>query len=161
MAYEKQNKLHIVSVVAVIRNPEGKYLLLKRSEREIAYPGMFTFPGGKVEGNDSIEETLEKEVLEEAGLKLKPGKFMIKDKTFIRPDDQTVKSFSYLCDVEEYGPVVIDENDFSEYMWATLEDLKKVPHVGIEDELALADTLFESGVDLSLVHTKSIKVGKI
>lgn len=56
--YSKKNKLHIVSVVAVIRNNEGKYLVLKRSEKEIAYPGMYTFPGGKVEDNDTAEETL-------------------------------------------------------------------------------------------------------
>src|SRR6185295_10046338 len=93
MSYDKKTKLHIVSVVAVIRNSSGKYLVLKRRDDEIAYPGRFTFPGGKVEGNDTIDETLEKEVVEEIGLHLKPGKIPLKDKTFLRPDGQTTKVF--------------------------------------------------------------------
>ena len=77
MPYTKKNKLHIVTAVAVIRNEEGKYLVLKRSDREIAYPGMYTFPGGKIEDNDTVEETLIQEAKEEADLDLKPGKIQI------------------------------------------------------------------------------------
>lgn len=156
MPYEKSHKLHIVAVVAVIRNPEGKYLVLKRSEREIAYPGMYTFPGGKIEGNDTVEETLAKEVKEEAGLTLKPGKILLKDKSFVRPDNQTVKAFSYLCEVEYHEPVKIS-GDFTDYKWVSMEDLKDLPHVGIEEELRKADALYASLIDLSLLSTQSVK----
>jgi 8-oxo-dGTP diphosphatase len=156
MAYTKNNKLHIVSVVAVIRNDEGKYLVLKRSEREIAYPGMYTFPGGKVEDNDTIEETLIKEAKEEANLDLKPGKILLKDKSFMRPDDQTVKVFSYLCEVENSDNVKISD-DFTGYLWVSFEDLKNIPHVGIEDELLQANKLYKLSIDLKELHTKSIK----
>jgi len=157
MSYNKNNKLHIVSVVAVIRNQEGKYLVLKRSEREIAYPGMYTFPGGKVEDNDTVEETLIKEAKEEANLDLKPGKILLKDKSFIRPDEQTVKVFSYLCEVKDIKGLKIS-NDFTDYKWVTLEDLKSISHVGIEDELIQADKLYNSNLSLDLLGTKSIKV---
>jgi 8-oxo-dGTP diphosphatase len=156
MAYTKNNKLHIVSVVAVIRNNEGKYLVLKRSEREIAYPRMYTFPGGKVEDNDTIEETLVKEAKEEANLDLKPGKILLKDKSFIRPDDQTVKVFSYLCEVENSDNIKISD-DFTDYLWVSFEDLKNIPHVGIEDELLQADKLHKFNFDLKELNTKSIK----
>lgn len=159
MVYQKQNKLHIVAVVAVIRNSEGKYLVLKRHEKEIAYPGMYTFPGGKVEDNDTVEETLAKEVAEEAGLKLKPGKILLKDKSFVRPDGQTAKSFSYLCEVEDSKNVKI-EGDFTDYKWVNLEDLKNLPHVGIEEELIRADELYASGFSLSHFQTKSVKQSK-
>lgn len=157
MTYNKEQKLHIVACVAVIRNLEGKYLVLKRSEREIAYPGMYTFPGGKVEGNQTIEESLAEEVMEEAGLKLKPGKILLKDKSFLRPDGQTAKYLSYLCEVEECEPVEIDKNDFSDYRWVNLEDLKNIPHVGIEDELIQAEKIISSNVNLDLLKTKSVK----
>ncbi len=156
MSYTKNNKLHIVSVVAVIRNQEGKYLVLKRSEREIAYPGMYTFPGGKVEDNDTVEETLIKEAKEEADLELKPGKILLKDKSFIRPDEQTVKVFSYLCEVRDVSGLKISD-DFTDYKWVTLEDLKSISHVGIEDELIQADKLYNSKLSVDLLGTKSIR----
>ncbi len=156
MSYNKNNKLHIVSVVAVIRNSEGKYLVLKRSEREIAYPGMYTFPGGKVEDNDTVEETLLKEAKEEANLDLKPGKILLKDKSFIRPDDQTVKVFSYLCEVENSDNIKISD-DFTDYKWVSFEELNDISHVGIEDELLQADKLYKLNIPLETLNTKSIK----
>lgn len=156
MSYNKNNKLHIVSVVAVIRNDEGKYLVLKRSEREIAYPGMYTFPGGKVEDNDTVEETLLKEAKEEANLDLKPGKILLKDKSFIRPDDQTVKVFSYLCEVENSDDIKISD-DFTDYKWVSFEELNDISHVGIEDELLQADKLYKLNIPLKTLNTKSIK----
>jgi len=156
MSYIKNKKLHIVSVVAVIKNNEGKYLVLKRSESEIAYPGMYTFPGGKVEDNDTIEETLIKEVKEEANLDLKSGKILLKDKSFIRPDNQTVKVFSYLCEVENFDNIKISD-DFTDYKWICFEDLKNISHVGIEDELLQADKLYQKGFSLDFLGTKSIK----
>jgi 8-oxo-dGTP diphosphatase len=156
MAYTKNNKLHIVSVVAVIRNNEGKYLVLKRSKREIAYPGMYTFPGGKIEDNDTVEETLIKEAEEEASLNLKPGKILLKDKSFIRPDGQTVKVFSYLCEVENSDNIKISD-DFTDYKWVSFEDLKNISHVGIEDELLQAEKLYKLSIALKELNTKSIK----
>ncbi|MBI5220875.1 MAG: NUDIX hydrolase [Candidatus Liptonbacteria bacterium] len=156
MSYAKTDKLHIVTAVAVIRNNAGKYLVLKRSECEHAYPGMYTFPGGKVEGNDTIEETLIKEVKEEAGLALKSGKILLKDKAIHRPDGQTSKSFSYLCEVEEEGPVTISA-DFSDYRWVSVAELRDIPHVGIEEELLKADALYASGLSLELLELLQVK----
>lgn len=146
-----------MSVVAVIRNLDGKYLVLKRSEREIAFPGMYTFPGGKIEDNDNVEETLIKEAKEEANLDLKPGKILLKDKSFIRPDEQTVKVFSYLCEVEDTSNLKISE-DFTDFKWVTLEDLRSIPHVGIEDELIQAEKIHALKLSFDLLSTKSIKV---
>jgi 8-oxo-dGTP diphosphatase len=157
MSYNKNNKLHIVAVVAVIRNNLGKYLVLKRSEKEIAYPGLYTFPGGKVEDNDTIEETLINEVKEEANLDLKPGKILLKDKSFIRPDDQTVKVFSYLCEVVNSDNVKISD-DFTDYKWVSFEDLKNISHVGIEDELLQADKLYKKGFSFDFLKTKSVRI---
>lgn len=152
----KKNKLHIVSVVAVIRNTEGKYLVLKRHEREIAYPGMYTFPGGKVEDNNTVEETLALEAKEEAGLVLKPGKILLKDKAFTRPDGQTVKIFSYLCEAEDTTKVVICA-DFTDFKWVSVEDLNNIPHVGIEEELVRAEEIYNQGLPLKKLYTKSVK----
>ena len=155
MAYDKNNKLHIVTVVAVIRNAEGKYLLLKRSEREIAYPGVFTFPGGKMEDNRTVDETLRQEVKEECGLTLSEGKILLKDKSFTRPDGQTVKVFSYLCFVETSEPVVFGTHDFTEYKWVTLDEVDSLQHVGLKTELEQAEKLLSLGVPLAELFTRS------
>ncbi|MBP9686944.1 MAG: NUDIX hydrolase [Candidatus Doudnabacteria bacterium] len=156
MSYTKQDKLHIVAAVAVLRNDEGKYLVLKRSSNEIAYPNMYTFPGGKKEGNDTVEETLAKELAEETGLVYKPGKILLKDKSFVRPDGQTALALSYLCHVEQPMDVCIS-TDFTDYKWVDLEELQTLSHVGLEEELIRAEALYKSGIDISLFKTKSIQ----
>ncbi|MEK7497151.1 MAG: NUDIX hydrolase [Patescibacteria group bacterium] len=152
------NKLHSVTVVAVIRNSTGKYLVLKRAEHELAYPDMYTFPGGKIESNDTVEETLIREVREEAGLALKPGKILLKDKSFMRPDGQTSKVWSYLCEVEDDSKVVIDQHDFTDYQWVSLVDLQNIKHVGIEEELKKAEEIASMGISLSKLKTISVRV---
>lgn len=149
------DKLHIVAVVAVIKNSEGKFLVLKRRDDEIAYPGLYTFPGGKMEGDETVEEALAREALEEAGLRLLPGKILLKDKSVIRPDGQSAKFFSYLCWAEHYNVTI--SKDFTDFAWVSVEELRDMPHVGIEEELVKADAIINSGVDLNLFQTKSVK----
>lgn len=149
MSYEKTNKLHIVTAVAVIRRDDGRILLLKRRENETVYPGHYTFPGGKIEGNDTISEGLIREVKEECGLDLSPGLILIKEKAIGRPDGQTSKSLSFLCSVEDPEKITIDKNDFTDFTWADLEELSKLKHVGIEAEFKKADKIAGSGSDLA------------
>lgn len=122
----------------------------------MAYPGAYTFPGGKLEYNQTTEEALRDELMEEAELKMKPGKILLTDKAFVRPDGQTVKVFSYLYEVEDYSRVVISE-DFTDYRWVNLDDLKDIPHVGIEGELRQADRLFSLDTPLENIQTESVR----
>jgi len=158
MPYEKSDKLHIVTAVAVIRRNDGRILLLKRRDDETVYPGHYTFPGGKVEGNDTISETLVKEVKEECGLDLKPGFILIKEKAIGRPDGQTSKSFSFLCVAKDTKAVSIDEKDFTDFTWASLEELRALPHVGIEAEFIKASEISSSHSDPSLFFTDTDQV---
>ena len=50
---------------AIIRNPEGKILVLKTTYKEY-----WEIPGGVVEENESPKQTVEREVLEEIGLEI-------------------------------------------------------------------------------------------
>ncbi len=149
MPYTKPDKLHIITAVAVIRREDGRILLLKRSENETVYPGAYTFPGGKVENNDTINSTLQKEVREECGLELNPGFILIKEKAIGRLDGQTSKSLSFLCSVKDASKVVIDKNDFTDFVWVNLEELRKLEHVGIEAEFVRVEKIFASGADIA------------
>src|SRR3989344_5554587 len=147
----KMNKLHFVTPVAVIRRDDGRILILKRRQGESVYPGHYTFPGGKVEGNETIMQALKREVAEECGLNILPGAILIKDKAILRPDGQTSKALSFLCSVESSDSIKLNREDFSEYMWANLDELRKVQHVGIEAEFQQAERLYKTGIDVKKI----------
>ncbi|MFH1201161.1 MAG: NUDIX hydrolase [bacterium] len=158
MTYGKNNKLHIVTPVAVIRRNDNRILLLKRREDETVYPGYYTFPGGKVEGNDTIRDTLIKEVKEECGLDLNPGFILIKEKAIGRPDGQTSKSLSFLCSVKNPETIILDEKDFTDYAWVNLDELRKLKHVGIEAEFVKVAEIFDSecNIETFFVDTDNV-----
>jgi mutator protein MutT len=151
------NKLHIVTAVAVIRRDDGRILLLKRRDDEKVYPGHYTFPGGKVEDNETITEALNKEVMEECGLSLRHGIVLIKEKAIGRPDGQTSKSLSFLCSVVDEN-VRLDEQDFTDYKWVNLDELRELQHVGIEAEFTKTEEIVASGADLQPFFVDTDKV---
>lgn len=60
--------MKIINVVAgVIRNKENKILVAKRDQYQ-PHPGKWEFPGGKLKFNESIEDGLKREILEELNL---------------------------------------------------------------------------------------------
>ena len=151
-------KLHIVTAVAVIVREDGRILLLKRADWEKVYPGHYTFPGGKIEGNDTIIETLVKETKEECGLDLNPGIILIKEKAIGRPDGSTSKSLSFLCTVASTDNVMIEPNDFTDYKWVNLDELRELQHVGIEAEFIKAAAITSSGVNPEVFYCDTDKV---
>lgn len=132
------NKEHIVAITAFIKNKEGnKFLIAKRHRNEIAFPGKWAFPGGKVERGQTILDTLKREVEEEVGLKIENEKRYLKDFTFIRPDDKNVVGLCFLVKAKEEK--VILSKDFEEFAWITPAELKDFDHIeGMEEEVKLA-----------------------
>lgn len=138
MSYTKITKLHIVAVTMVIANPEGKFLVVKRSEREIAHPGKWALPGGKMEDDDSVMATLKKEAKEEAGLEIEDRKVYLNDAHFIRPDAQTVKVFTYLVFAKAFDVKI--SPDFTDYKWINLDEVDRLDClVNLKFELVRAE----------------------
>jgi 8-oxo-dGTP pyrophosphatase MutT (NUDIX family) len=148
-------RLHIITVTGIIERA-GKYLILKRSEREIAYPGFWTVPGGKLvrheyehlprtEGTeawyDIVARTLEKEIEEEAGLGVRDITYLT-DMTFLRPDNIPVLVLSYWCRHEK-GEVICGK-DIVDHAWITPEEgvqYKIIP--GILEEIKRVHRIVE------------------
>lgn len=59
------NIVHVA--VAVIQNSHGQYLIAKRPQ-EAHQGGLWEFPGGKVEDNETVLNALKRELFEETGL---------------------------------------------------------------------------------------------
>ena len=60
----------VIKVRALIQDQQGKYLLLKRNGTAKRNGYKWELPGGKLEKNESFQEALYREVLEETGIKI-------------------------------------------------------------------------------------------
>ncbi|MEI7424993.1 MAG: NUDIX domain-containing protein [Candidatus Staskawiczbacteria bacterium] len=156
MEEKKDPRMHIICVTAIIEK-DGKYLILKRAEREVAFPGYWTVPGGKVvrheyEGSPktpnsdgwykTVEFTLKKEVKEEANLEVDGIRYLT-DMTFIRPDNVPTLVLSYYCKYKS-GEVKIGK-DMDDFIWITPEEGKKYKIIpGILDEIEEVDKILKN-----------------
>ena len=62
--------------VAVIRNQKGQILIdRRRSQGEMA--GLWEFPGGKIELNETVEECIVREIKEELSLDIEVGRCLV------------------------------------------------------------------------------------
>lgn len=57
-----------VATKAIIRNDEGKYLVLHKSEIEKISPNEIDIPGGRMKFGEGVEESLKREIAEELGI---------------------------------------------------------------------------------------------
>ena len=63
----ENNTVHVA--VAVVQNKHGQYFIAKRP-KETHQGGLWEFPGGKVESNETVLEALKRELFEEIGITL-------------------------------------------------------------------------------------------
>jgi len=132
------DKKHIVAITALIKNQKGdRFLMLKRNKNEIAYPGKWALPGGKIEKGEKIIDVLKREVLEETGLEIEDSKKYLGDYTFVRPDGHNVVGLTFAVNAK--SDEVVISSDFEDYKWLTPKELKKIDYIkGTEKEVELA-----------------------
>lgn len=133
-----ENKKHIVAITALVKNKKGdKFLVLKRSGDEIAYPGKWAYPGGKVEKGETIMEVFEREILEEAGIEIEDEKEYVGDYTFVRPDGHNVVGLTF--SVKAKSEKVIIGDDFDDFKWVTPKEFQQLDFIkGMEKEVEKA-----------------------
>lgn len=64
----------ITNVSIAIFRKDGKVLLVRRGKNEKTFPNFWVIPGGKVEKEETNQQALEREVLEEAGVVFRDAK---------------------------------------------------------------------------------------
>lgn len=129
------NKHHIVAVTAIIRHPtEERALIVKRGEHEIAYPGYWAWPGGKVEAGETATQALEREVAEEVGLETEGDWELVREYTFTRPDGYNVVGFAFGVTARTTSVTLNEDCDDS--AWVAQDELEGYTHVpGMQVEL--------------------------
>jgi 8-oxo-dGTP pyrophosphatase MutT (NUDIX family) len=153
---EIQNKeLHRISLTAIIHK-DGKYLLVRRALTKKAFPGKWTVPGGGLEVDDyinlpktthdhwyfAIENSLRREVREEAGIEMANKVNYLLDITFIRPDGVPVVILSYYADYQS-GEVKLNEENI-DFAWVSFEEAKGYDLVeGLLAEIEMVDKILK------------------
>lgn len=136
----------------VIYNPKlKKCLILQRSKKEIAHPGLWGVVGGKLGWKDLkespvtrfnfdipnweglVEKLLEREAREECGLEVADPKYL-ESVVFIRPDNIPVVCMKYAVKLK--GGKLKLAPEFDDFAWVDGEEVKKYEHVqGIDREI--------------------------
>ena len=107
---------------SVIKNEEGKILVLRRHPKSKTQPHKWELPGGKIEKGEFFDEALIREVKEETNLNVKVGDFCeaVQDDY---PHKRTVQLIMYSKDIT--GDVEIsDEHD--DWKWASVDEIKSL-----------------------------------
>jgi 8-oxo-dGTP diphosphatase len=106
----------LVVTAAVIRN--GDSVLITRRPEGKPHAGMWEFPGGKLDGNESPRDCLRREILEELGLEVAVGDIL--ETAYYRYDWGPVLILAFEC-----RPLAgeIRNLQVAEHRWVALEEL--------------------------------------
>lgn len=110
-----------VATKGIVKNQEGKYLILIKSSLEEINPNTYDLPGGRMSFGEKPEEAIVREVSEETGLKVEPIK-VFEVWTFTKEDFQLV-GINFLCNLISGELKLSEEHDKSE--WLSYEEINK------------------------------------
>lgn len=111
-----------VGVKIFLRNPEGKYLLLKRSP--LRYPNIknsWDIPGGRIIPGTSLFENIRREVFEETRLTVLGEPKLIGAQDIIRLPEKHIVRLTFISSID--GKPVLDEEHI-DFKWVTSEEMK-------------------------------------
>jgi 8-oxo-dGTP diphosphatase len=113
----KPTARNTVLVAAGVLEREGKILAARRKSGS-HLEGHWEFPGGKLEPDESPEDCLVRELVEEIGVRVRPRGIL--EVVFHRYREKSVLLLFYRCDLLEGEPQPID---CDEVRWVALQDL--------------------------------------
>jgi ADP-ribose pyrophosphatase YjhB (NUDIX family) len=119
-----------VGVKILIKNKEGKYLLLRRSI--LKYPEVkagWDLVGGRINPGVALIKNLKIEIFEETGLRLVGIPKLIFAQDILRKAGYHVVRLTYIG--EARGKIKLDKEENDEYKWFSLKELKKLKDIDI------------------------------
>ncbi len=110
-------KIQIADIVIV---RDGKVLLVQQ-RKESAY-GLWSYPGGRVETGEGIEDALKREVHEELGVELVWYKSLKQYST--QPHTATLELNTFVGDFQ--GQIKLNDGELMQFGWFDLESLESM-----------------------------------
>ena len=101
---DARRQTHLLEVVAALIVHDGRVLVARRAEGK-SNPGLWEFPGGKVEAGETHATALAREIKEELGVDVKVGSHLASNEHAY--PFATVRLHAYFCEVKlagENGP---------------------------------------------------------
>lgn len=105
----------MIQVVAALLASEGRLLIAQRPEGK-QWAGKWEFPGGKLEPGESPEQALERELMEEVGVRVRVGRLY----EAVKSADSGVHLMFYRCCLEAGEPFA---REGQHLCWALPEEL--------------------------------------
>ena len=134
---------HVVAVTAIVKK-DNKYLLASRDSKDPQAGGQWSFPGGKVDienGDNILEKSLQREIEEEVGIKIKDNVNLIYNDGFVRVSGHHVVMLTFLCFYESGKARPLEGQE--EVKWLSMDELlamkEELPSYTLKRVLSLKD----------------------
>lgn len=110
-----------VGVKVLLKNPEGKYLLMHRNPEKYPETQKWDIPGGRIDPGTTLMENLAREVMEETGLTMTSEPRLIAAQDIFASAEKHVVRLTYIGEADG-TPSLSDEHE--EYGWFSPEEVR-------------------------------------
>lgn len=111
-----------VGVKVLLKNNNGKILLLKRSEAKYGKTdGTWDIVGGRIDVGSTLMDNLKREVYEETQLPITSVPLLIAAQDIIRDEQKHVVRLTYTAYTE--GEPILDTEENGDYRWLSFSEL--------------------------------------
>lgn len=119
-----------VGVKVLLKNKDGRYLLLRRSlEKYPEVPNRWDIAGGRIDPGTTLLENLKREVIEETSLELKGAPRLVAAQDILRIKGRHVVRLTYIGEAE--GEPRLDGEEHDMYKWVTIPEIGELTGVDI------------------------------
>lgn len=108
----------MINVTCAIIEKDGFVLVTQRSE-QMSLPLKWEFPGGKVEGEESIEDCLKREIKEELNIEINIIS-PLEPNLHAYPNGKEIRLIPFIC---EYNSGALHLAEHADYKWLKKDEL--------------------------------------
>ena len=122
---------YYLSVLGVIRTPDGRFLITRRAMDKAWAPGWWEVPGGGVKSGETSFEAVCREVLEETGVDVSKAKggFMFSYHREQPGQNYIVDIYRFDMDISEKD-VRLQSSEDIEFKFATASEISRIADIG-------------------------------
>jgi len=115
----------VILMATALIEKNGKYLVLKRSEKNITNKGKWQFPEGKIRPGENLLKALKREVEEETNLVVVDAKLFGIHSSILKEARGVFRLFRTVFRCKVLGKIKLSE-DHDEYAWVDRKGLERL-----------------------------------